>query len=116
MSFNYSSLADSASSLLQKFGRQYTFTRVTKGTFNPATGQAAETSSTFTKYGCLFDYSDRDSAGQTIQAGDRRMLAEGYEYEVGDTVSVDGDIYRVISVSQNKPSGTSLVANLQVRK
>lgn len=116
MSFNYAPLQASATALLTKFGRQYTFTRTTRGTYDPATGQTSNTASTFAKYGCLFDYSDRDSAGLTIEAGDRRMLAEGHSYEVGDTVSIDGDIYRVISISQNQPAGTALVSNLQVRK
>jgi len=116
MSFDYAPLQSSATALLTKFGRKYTFTRTARGAYSAATGQTTNTTSTYTKYGCLFDYSDRDAAGLTIEAGDRRMLAEGHTYEVGDTVSIDGDTYRIISVSHNQPAGTKLSANLQVRK
>jgi hypothetical protein len=116
MSYNYVPLKASAATLLTKFGRQYTFTRTTEGAYNAGTGTTTNTTSTFQKYACLFDYSDSDSAGLTVEAGDRRMLAEGHSYEVGDTVSIDGGTYRVISISQNQPAGTALVSNLQVRK
>ena len=116
MSFNYAPLANTASALLQKFGKQYTFTRTVKGAYNPATGTTSDTSSTYLKYACIFDYSNSDSGGLTIEAGDRRMLAEGHSYEVGDTVAIDGEAYRIVSVSLNKPSETALSANLQVRQ
>jgi hypothetical protein len=116
MSFNYQPLQKTATALLEKFGQQYTFTRTVRGAYSPATGTSAETTSTFAKYGCLFDYSDRDSAGLTVEAGDRRLLAEGYAYEVGDTVAIGTDTYRVISVSQNQPASIATVSNLQVRK
>ena len=116
MSFNYTSLENSASSLLQRFGRQYTFTRTSKGDFDPATGTTTDTTSEFSKFACVFDYSNADSAGLSIEAGDRRLLAEFSEYEVGDTVSIDNRAYRIISVSYNKPGDTGLVVNLQVRQ
>jgi hypothetical protein len=116
MSFNYLPLQASATALLTKFGKQYTFTRTTKGAYNPATGQTSNTTSTYTKYACVFDYRDADAGGLTIEAGDRRLLAEGYAYEVGDTVAIGTDTYRIVSVSISSPSGTALSANLQVRK
>jgi hypothetical protein len=116
MSFNYAGLQSSASALLQKFGRQLTFTRSTKGSYNPATGKAAETISTFTKYACIFDYSNADIGTLTIEAGDRRLLAEFADYNVGDTVSIDGSVYRVVSISANQPASTGLSVDLQVRQ
>jgi hypothetical protein len=44
------------------------------------------------------------------------MLAEGGTYEVGDSVVVGSDTYRVISVSEIAPAGTVVAANLQIRK
>lgn len=116
MSFNYVPLQQSASRLIQKFGQQLTFTRTTKGAYNPATGTTSDSSSTFSKYACIFDYSNTDTAGLTIEAGDRRLLAEFYDYEVGDTVSIGNEVYRVISVSANQPASTGLTVNLQVRQ
>lgn len=116
MSFNYAPLASTASALLQKFGQQLTFTRTTRGAYNPVTGQASESTTTFTKYACIFDYSEADSGGLTIEAGDRRLLAEAGDYQVGDTVAIDGSIYRVMNVSISQPAATGLSATLQVRR
>ena len=116
MTYNYTPLTSSATRMIEKFGTQYTFTRVTKGAYDPATGQTSDTTSTFTGYACLFDYSDSDRADGSILQGDRRMLAESGAYEVGDTVVVGSDTYRIISISDIGPSGTVVASNLQIRK
>lgn len=116
MSYNYTPLTQSAARMLTKFGTLYTFTRVTKGTYSPATGTTTDTSATYTKYACLFDYTDADRGDGSILQGDRRMLAEGHSYEVGDTVVVGGDTFRIISISDIGPSGTVVASNLQIRK
>jgi len=115
MSFNYSPLSASATTLITKFGRQLTYTRTTKGAYDSATGTTSDTTSTFQKYGCVFDYSETEVNGGTILQGDRRVLSEPHEYQVNDTVSIDSKDYRVISISENKPAGTLLSVNLQVR-
>ena len=76
MSYNYTPLKQSADRLIQRFGQTYTFTRTTKGSYDPATGTTTDTTATYQKSGILFDYFDGDSAGQTVLAGDRRLLAE----------------------------------------
>lgn len=116
MSYNYAPLQASASAMLKKFGREYTFTRITKGAYSAATGQTTDTSTTYQKYACVFDLTEQDSGGFTVVAGDRRMLAEGHAYQVGDTVSLDSETFRVVAVSPNKPAGTNLAVNLQLRK
>tara|TARA_S200002703_G_scaffold132666_1_gene120541 strand:+ start:1785 stop:2135 length:351 start_codon:yes stop_codon:yes gene_type:complete len=116
MTFNYTALQTSAGSLLQNFGRQLTFTRTTDGAYDPNTGTTSPTTSTFTKYGCVFEYSDSERGDQTIEEGDRRVLAEGHTYQVGDKVSLDSETYRIISVSNIQPAGTIVACNLQVRK
>lgn len=113
---NYSSLQGSASKLIKQFGRVYTFTRTTAGAYDPATGKTTDTTTTFTKSACTFDYSDADRADGTILQGDRRVLAEGYAYQVGDKIAIDGDSYKVISITNIQPAGTVVAANLQVRK
>ena len=116
MAFNYSPLAASATSLIQRFGQQLTFTRVTKGAYDPNTGQTSDSSATYTKYGCAFDYSDTERADQTIQEGDRRVLAEAHSYKVGDTVSLNSEVYRIVAISNIQPAATNMAVNLQVRK
>lgn len=116
MSYNYTPLKQSADRLIQRFGQKYTFTRTTKGSYDPATGTTTDSTATYQKSGILFDYFDGDSAGETVLAGDRRLLAEAHSYEVGDSVVIDSQTYRVISISPNQPAGTMMLANLQIRK
>ena len=89
---------------------------MSKGAYSAATGTTTDTTSTFTGYACLFDYSDSDLSDNTILQGDRRMLAESKTYEVGDTVVVGSDTFRIISISDIGPSGAVVASNLQIRK
>jgi len=115
--YNYSPITKSAEALITRFGEEFTFTRTTDGAYNPATGSVAQTTATFKKYACVFDYTDADRAGQTVLQGDRRMLAEGHSYEINDTVVINSDIFKVINVDEIRPNGSDIVAaNLQVRK
>ena len=116
MTFNYTALQTSAGTLLQNFGRQLTFTRTTDGSYDPNTGTTSPTTSTYTKYGCVFDYTDAERGESNIETGDRRVLAEGHTYQVGDTVSLDSEVYRIISISNIQPAATIVACNLQVRK
>lgn len=116
MTFSYGSLATKATSLIKNFGRELTFTRTSKGTYNPNTGTTTDSSSTFSKFCCVFDYNDAETNGTTIQQGDRRLLSEPFTYEVNDTVSIDSEVFRIISVLENKPATTLLSVDLQVRK
>lgn len=116
MSYNYTPLTQSAARMITKFGAQYTFTRVTKGAYSAATGTTTDTTTTYQKYACLFDYGDTDLADGSILQGDRRMLAEGHSYEVGDTVVVGGATFRIISISDVGPGGSVVASNLQIRK
>ena len=116
MSFDYAPLVKTAQSLLAKFGQELTFTRTTKGSYDPATGTTSDSTSTYTKNCVLFDYRDGDAGGQAVLAGARRVVAEAYTYEVGDTVAIGSDTYRVMSVSTNEPGDTALVSELQIQK
>jgi len=113
--YNYSLLAGNAKALLEKFGKSYTFTRTTNGTYNPATGTVSQTTATFDKYACIFEYTSRERADQAIEQNDRRLLCEGHAYAVGDTASIESQAYRVISVSEIKPADVVVACNLQVR-
>tara|TARA_R110000823_G_scaffold203197_2_gene334053 strand:+ start:1247 stop:1597 length:351 start_codon:yes stop_codon:yes gene_type:complete len=115
MTFAYGSLATKAATLITKFGRQLTFTRTTKGAYNTVTGTKADTTSVFSNYGCVFDYVASEVNGSTILQGDRRILSEPYSYLVNDSVSLDGKVYVVVSISENKPADTLLSVDLQVR-
>jgi len=116
MAFNYDRIRSTASQLLERFGEELTFTRTTQGAYDPNTGQPSTSTSTFTRYCCVFDYSDAERAEQTIQEGDRRVLSEAGDYRVGDKVTIDGETFRVVNVSESTPSSTIVSVTLQVRK
>lgn len=116
MAFDYTRLQATATTLIQKFGKQLTFTRTTDGAYDPNTGTVSQSDSSFQKYCCVFDYNDSEIDGSNILIGDRRLLAEQHEYQVDDMVSIDSENYRVITVQQNKPSSKLLTMTLQVRK
>lgn len=116
MAFDYARIKTKTQKLIKKFGQSYTFTRTTVGAFNPSTGNTSNTTSTYDKQACIFDYSDRDRVDGVILQGDKRLLCEGYDYAVGDSVVIDGDTYTVLNVSHIAPGDTKVAANLQVRK
>jgi len=116
MSFEYTGLQSTATDLIQKFGRQLTFTRTTDGTYDPDTGTSTTSDTTYQKYACVFDYNESETDGTNILVGDRRLLAEQHTYQVDDMVSIDGESYRVLSISENRPSTKLLTMTLQVRK
>ena len=116
MSFSYDTLEKKATSLIKSFGRELTFTRTAKGTYNPNTGTTPDSTSTFSKFCCVFDYNDTETDGTTILQGDRRLLSEPFTYEINDTVSIDSETFRVVNVVENKPSTQLLSVDLQVRK
>jgi len=116
MSFDYAPLEQSANALIESFGVELTFTRTNEGAFAPATGKTTNTTSTFNKYACVFNYSESEVNGESILQSDRRLLAQGHAYEVGDTVVLDSETYRVIAVQPTRPADTTMAVNLQVRK
>jgi len=114
--FDYEKMQATALKMLKRFGEEYTFTRTTDGAYNPATGKTSQSTSNFSKFCAIFDYNDRERTLESIQAGDRRVVAEQYSYQIGDKVSINSESYRVVSVEEINPSGTKVLSTLQVRK
>lgn len=112
---NYDTLANKATQLITSFGRELTFTRITNGSYDPATGKTANTEATYNKFACVFDYTEQDRVDGVILQGDKRLLAEPYAYEVGDRVSVDGKSYEVLSVKLSMPADVILSVTMQIR-
>ena len=116
MSFDYGALETKADALIEAFGKELTFTRTTEGAFDPATGKTTNTTSTFNKFACVFNYDETEVNGQSVLQSDRRLLAQGHTYEIGDTVVLDSETYRVVAIKPTRPADTTLAVNLQVRK
>ena len=119
MSSFYSDLANVATRLLTDKGQQVTVTRPVTSSHNPATGVVTSgTSTTFTGFGAAFNYNKSEVDGTLVQHGDIRFMidASGGLPEINDLVTIDSDSYRVMSVINTSPAGTSVKYELQLRK
>lgn len=118
MSDFYNNLANTASGLLKNYGKQLTFTRSVKGTYNPSNGSfASESTTTYKAYGAVLSYKAIEVDGTNILSSDLKLILEKSKKEpqVNDTVVIDSKVYFVISVSPIKPAGVGVVTNCQLR-
>ncbi len=99
----YARLQATANRLLKGKGQSITLTKITAGTYNPATGGfTGAGTSTQTAYGAVFDYGAKQIDGTLIKAGDKQLLLSAFKTDgaaltapvLGDTVSIGGgDVY-----------------------
>lgn len=117
MSF-YSQLAATAARLLADKGQAVTFSRTTGATYSPVTGaHTGGTPTSFTGNGAAFDYNKSEIDGETVQAGDIRLMLEATSAapQIDDTATVDGVEYRVMSVFESSPGGVVTHYEVQLR-
>ncbi len=115
----YAGLAATASRLLLSKGQSVTFTRISGGVKNPATGETTgQTTSNYTGNGAAFDYNSSEIDGETIQTGDIRLILEAVATTplIDDTCPIDSVGYRVMSVKATSPAGTPVIYELQLRR
>lgn len=113
------SFKTTAGVLLKAYGEALTFTRVTTGTFDPATG--ASTGDTTTTYisNCLFSsYNANEVDGSVILSGDAKVLFDPNATQplIGDTVLKDSIVWRVVAVGFSQANGGTALYTLQVRR
>lgn len=117
MSKFYDKMTATASKLLTKFGQKVTFTRITTGVYDPATGEPATTTSTFTGNGAAFGFTKMEVDGASILSNDIKFLVERMTKvpEVNDYVNVSGKDMMVLSVVATSPAGEDVVYECQLR-
>lgn len=97
-----------ATNLLRKFGRSCTFTRVTEGAYDPATGTTTNTEATSTVYTYQSSPNDNQLASGQYQAGQAIFLISaaelGFEPRPNDRITVDAmwTIQRVARTSSGQ--------------
>jgi hypothetical protein len=119
MSFDYAGLRDNtATKLIARFGRLHTFTRVTYGAFDPATGTSAETSATFTANAVKEEFSAFERNDSSIQVDDVKFIAEAVSngFEVDDSITIESQQYKLTRVNPIKPGAVVVAWELQARK
>lgn len=116
MSF-YSSLAATATRLLDTYGQAVAFSRETSSSFDPVTGIDTTSTSTFSGSGAAFDYNSSEIDGEIVQRDDIRLMLEAVDTApiIGDKCTVDSKAYRVMNVMTSSPGGTVTHYELQLR-
>ncbi len=115
---SYSGLSVTVLKLISRFGQDVTITRRDQGSYDPLTSSAPVTDTTSTGSGIVDQYQNDEIAGTLIQLGDIKMFiaANGISGIIaGDMVTFGSVKYKVISVKQINPAGTTLLYECQLR-
>lgn len=109
-----------ADKLIGKFGKQVTLTRVTEGSYNPATGEmSAGSTTTQTVAALIKDFNGIEILSGGIEKGDRKVsiaALNATEPQIGDTMTIDSLVYSVLAVKTTWSGEKAAVYELQVRK
>jgi hypothetical protein len=121
----YTRLQNTAQKLLKGKGQSITLTKVTAGTYNPATGaMTGTTTSTQTAYGAIFDYGAKQIDGTLIKAGDKQVLISAFKSDgsaltapvLGDTVTIGGVTYTLVEPLKTVgPAGITVIYEANIR-
>ena len=121
----YTRLQATANRLLKGKGQSITLTKITAGTYNPATGGfTGAGTSTQAAYGAIFDYGTKQIDGTLIKAGDKQLLLSAFKTDgsaltapvLGDTVSIGGVTYTLVEpLKEVNPAGTVVLFDVNLR-
>ena len=121
----YTRLQNTAQKLLKGKGQSLTLTRITAGTYDPATGgMTGATTSTQSAYGAVFDYGAKQIDGTLIKAGDKQLLLSAFKTDgtaltapvLGDTVSIGGVVYTLVEPLKTVgPAGITVIYEANLR-
>lgn len=116
-SFNYSSLAETAARLINRFGKVSVYIRSVSGeTDDPVAGTVTGGTSTDTLVNAVeVNYNEKYQPGAMIEMGDR-MLSMDAQPAMSDKIIIDGEIWHIAQVWPKRPGDTLVAAFVQVRK
>ena len=117
---NYAALQATAGVLLTGSGAPLVFTRSVAAAYDPTTGTAAVTLTTYTVTGTVIDYPDINAPGSDILRGDKRILISAVNLAVvpqpSDYLTIDGAQHSVINIKRLAPAGLPVLYTAHVRK
>lgn len=121
MSFS-SDMAAVAKDLLKEFGQTVTVTRFGMSVADPLTGVVTPAEETSTETGVLLDFEYR-TFGEGIVPNEmltrnnkRLLLTVVTRLKVGDTVEVDGEVFRIVVIKLINPAGTRILYDLWIQQ
>ena len=114
----YNGLAATAARLITKFGAVGTITRTTGGSVDPVTGDTtAGTTVTYTPNTIVQKYADELIDGTRILSSDRLIILDNtIEPLTTDKITIRGEDWTIVSVSESRPAGIPLVYFVQARR
>jgi len=117
MSF-YSGLQTVAANLLTSKGQLLTFTRDTETAHDPGTGEIQSTPSTYTGNGVALNYNKNEIDDTNVLRGDIKLILEATTTApiIGDKVTIDAIVYRVMGIKTTSPAETVVIYEIQLRK
>ena len=114
----YTDGAATVTSLLSEYGMDMTLTEVSDGVYTPGTG-VSNTDTDYAATGIKRDYDQRVIDGTVIRQGDQLVtLSPSLEVtpKTGDKLTIDGEVWGIISSHPISPAGTIVAHKVQVRK
>jgi hypothetical protein len=113
MAYDYGRLAQTATRLIDRFGRDATLTKLsTAGGYDP--GDPSEAS--YPVRVVADNYSQRERDGTLIQANDRRYyLTSAVAPESQDVIEDGAERLVIVNVEDTRPGPTAVMYTLQVR-
>lgn len=117
MSF-YPGLRTIATNLLTNKGQLVTFSHDEEVSYNGGTGERVKTTTTFTGNGVALNYNKSEIDGELVQMNDIKFIMEATTTApvIGDTTTIDGEIYRAMAVKPLSPAGVVVIYQVQLRK
>ena len=123
MSFDYTKTKETVNRLIKSFGQKLIVTRQINNEYNPflgegynpATGEVTSTTESFNRDVVWTEYRNQEIDGTTIQRGDARLLVSG-EVLIGDKVTKNGTVWRILDVSPLQPANLTVIYIAQARQ
>ncbi len=119
MTFDYSSLANTAVAQLTDKGRDVEIVYKTAGTYDPDVDRIdGDSEETVTVKALVTNYNQRDVSAGLVETGDLQVIiaASGItKPKTGDKV-FDGEEFTIVTITEIKPGAVALLYKLQVRK
>lgn len=102
---DYTSDRETALELLEDAGGPLVLVRTVEGPYDPGTGGSVDTTQNLNVTGVTIPVKVGAANGTTVQVGDLRLICQGDELAVGDTLNG----YQVAWINTLDPDGSGLI-------
>ena len=117
--FDYEQAKRDADTLIDGFGDAGSFTRVTQGAIDQATGEQSPGTTTLINGTItpILRYMNNEINGESVLRTDGYVYFSGGEIEINDTTVLNGETFRAVDVTKLKSvSGTLVYQKVQLRR